>query len=78
MRPTASLPGAQAAHRTVLLHEAVDHLLTDPNGIYLDATFGRGGHSREILRRLGPQGRLIAIDRDPQACLLYTSPSPRD
>lgn len=59
--------GADAAHRTVLLHEAVDQLLTDPDGIYLDATFGRGGHSREILRRLSPRGRLIAIDRDPQA-----------
>lgn len=59
--------GADAAHRTVLLHEAADQLLTDPDGIYLDATFGRGGHSREILRRLSPRGRLIAIDRDPQA-----------
>jgi 16S rRNA (cytosine1402-N4)-methyltransferase len=67
MRATAPVTGAPAAHRTVLLHEAVDQLLTDPNGIYLDATFGRGGHSREILRRLGPHGRLIAIDRDPQA-----------
>lgn len=60
-------PSARPAHRTVLLHQAVDQLLTDPDGIYLDATFGRGGHSREILRRLSPQGRLIAIDRDPQA-----------
>ncbi|TDP63460.1 16S rRNA (cytosine(1402)-N(4))-methyltransferase RsmH [Roseateles toxinivorans] len=54
-------------HTTVLLDEAVDALLTDPNGIYLDGTFGRGGHSRLLLSRLGPQGRLIAIDRDPEA-----------
>lgn len=54
-------------HRTVLLHEAVDALQIDPAGIYVDATFGRGGHSREILRRLGPAGQLLAIDRDPEA-----------
>ncbi|MEO1767487.1 16S rRNA (cytosine(1402)-N(4))-methyltransferase RsmH [Thiobacter aerophilum] len=56
-----------AQHATVLLKEAVDALRVKPEGIYVDATFGRGGHSREILRRLGPQGRLIAFDRDPQA-----------
>lgn len=54
-------------HVTVLLHEAVDALAIKTDGIYVDATFGRGGHSREILSRLGPDGRLIAIDRDPQA-----------
>ncbi|MBW8189527.1 16S rRNA (cytosine(1402)-N(4))-methyltransferase RsmH [Neiella marina] len=54
-------------HVTVLLHEAVDALAIKKDGIYVDATFGRGGHSREILSRLGPDGRLIAIDRDPQA-----------
>ncbi len=67
MRQTAPHSSAETAHRTVLLHEAVDQLLTDPDGVYLDATFGRGGHSREILQRLSPRGRLIAIDRDPQA-----------
>ncbi|HYJ18633.1 MAG TPA: 16S rRNA (cytosine(1402)-N(4))-methyltransferase RsmH [Burkholderiales bacterium] len=54
-------------HQTVLLEEAVKALLVKPEGIYVDATFGRGGHSREILARLGPGGRLIALDRDPQA-----------
>jgi len=54
-------------HRTVLLSEAVDALLWRPDGVYLDGTFGRGGHSRLILERLAPTGRLIAIDRDPEA-----------
>lgn len=54
-------------HITVLLHEAVDALAIKQDGIYVDGTFGRGGHSREVLKRLGPDGRLIAIDRDPQA-----------
>jgi 16S rRNA (cytosine1402-N4)-methyltransferase len=54
-------------HQTVLLEEAIRALLVKPEGIYVDATFGRGGHSREILARLGPGGRLIALDRDPQA-----------
>jgi 16S rRNA (cytosine1402-N4)-methyltransferase len=50
-----------------LLHEAVDALVHRPDGVYLDGTFGRGGHSRLILERLGPAGRLIALDRDPEA-----------
>ena len=54
-------------HTTVLLSEAVDSLLTQPDQTYVDATFGRGGHSRLILSRLGPAGRLIAFDKDPQA-----------
>jgi 16S rRNA (cytosine1402-N4)-methyltransferase len=54
-------------HTTVLLNEAVDALVTKPDGIYVDATFGRGGHSRLLLSRLGPQGRLIAFDKDPEA-----------
>ena len=54
-------------HRTVLLKEAVDALSVKPSGIYVDATFGRGGHSRAILQQLGPDGRLLALDRDPQA-----------
>lgn len=57
----------QQAHITVLLHEAVNGLNIRPDGIYVDGTFGRGGHSRHILSQLGPNGRLLAIDRDPQA-----------
>jgi 16S rRNA (cytosine1402-N4)-methyltransferase len=55
------------AHVTVLLDEAVDALAIRPDGVYIDGTFGRGGHSRLILQRLGPHGRLLALDRDPQA-----------
>jgi 16S rRNA (cytosine1402-N4)-methyltransferase len=55
------------SHQTVLLEEAVDALRVRPDGIYVDATFGRGGHSRAILQRLGKDGRLVALDRDPQA-----------
>lgn len=54
-------------HVPVLLHEAVDALVTVPNGIYIDATFGRGSHSRAILNKLAANGRLIAIDRDLSA-----------
>ena len=54
-------------HTTVLLAEAVQWLVTDPDGVYLDATFGRGGHARAVLGRLSPRGRLIALDRDPEA-----------
>jgi 16S rRNA (cytosine1402-N4)-methyltransferase len=54
-------------HTTVLLKEAVDALDVKPDGIYVDATFGGGGHSREILSRLGPKGKLIAFDHDADA-----------
>jgi 16S rRNA (cytosine1402-N4)-methyltransferase len=60
--------GAQTlTHRAVLLPEAIEALAVRPEGTYVDGTFGRGGHSRAILERLGSTGRLIAIDRDPQA-----------
>ncbi len=64
-----SLPRAAAPlqHRTVLLRQAVDWLLADPKGVYVDGTFGRGGHTRELLGRLGPGARVVALDRDPQA-----------
>ncbi|MBL8462749.1 MAG: 16S rRNA (cytosine(1402)-N(4))-methyltransferase RsmH [Thauera sp.] len=55
------------AHVSVLLSEAVDALAIRADGFYVDGTFGRGGHSRAVLQRLGPQGRLIAFDRDPLA-----------
>ena len=54
-------------HTTVLLTEAVEALVHAPDGIYVDGTFGRGGHARAILERLSPQGRLVAFDKDPQA-----------
>jgi 16S rRNA (cytosine1402-N4)-methyltransferase len=58
---------AALSHQTVLLREAVEALTIKPAGVYVDGTFGRGGHSRAILEQLGPNGRLIAFDRDPQA-----------
>jgi 16S rRNA (cytosine1402-N4)-methyltransferase len=58
---------AAQPHVSVLLAEAVDALAIRGDGIYVDGTFGRGGHSRAVLARLGPQGRLIAFDRDPAA-----------
>lgn len=54
-------------HIPVLLNEAIDNLLTSPDGIYVDATFGRGSHSQAILDRLSANGRLIAFDKDPEA-----------
>lgn len=57
----------QSNHYPVMLSESVAGLNIDPNGIYIDCTFGRGGHSRAILNELGEQGRLLAIDQDPEA-----------
>jgi len=54
-------------HTTVLLGEAVDALVIDPHGFYVDGTFGRGGHTAELLSRLSDRGRVLAIDKDPQA-----------
>lgn len=57
-------------HITVLLNEAVDALAVKPDGVYVDATFGRGGHSRLILSKLGENGRLVVFDKDPQAIVV--------
>jgi len=56
-----------AYHEPVLLRESVDALIEDRNGVYVDVTFGGGGHSREVLSRLGDKGKLIAFDRDEDA-----------
>lgn len=54
-------------HISVLLSEALDGLAVRPDGLYIDGTFGRGGHSRAILQQLSPQGRLLGFDKDPEA-----------
>jgi 16S rRNA (cytosine1402-N4)-methyltransferase len=59
-------------HTTVLLGEAVDALVTRDDGIYVDGTFGRGGHTRALLARLGPNARVIGIDKDPEAVAAAT------
>lgn len=59
---------AQVEHTTVLLDEAVAALVTDPDGFYVDGTFGRGGHATRVLAALSERGRLMAIDKDPVAC----------
>jgi len=61
--------GAEWSHTAVLLTEAVDALVTQPAGTYVDGTFGRGGHARAVLARLAPQGRLVAFDKDPEAIM---------
>ena len=55
------------AHRPVLLEECIEALHIKPDGVYIDGTLGRGGHSEQIARRLSDRGRLICIDRDSQA-----------
>src|SRR5690554_7551269 len=54
-------------HNPVLLKETVDGLNIKEDGVYVDVTFGGGGHSKEILRRLGPKGKLFAFDQDADA-----------
>lgn len=58
---------AETYHVPVLLKESIDGLAIQPGGVYVDVTFGGGGHSREILRRLGPEGRLYSFDQDADA-----------
>ncbi len=59
--------GETYLHRPVLLHECIEALAIRPDGIYLDGTLGRGGHSEEIAKRLSDKGRLLCVDRDRQA-----------
>ncbi len=59
--------GEQEDHFTVLLHETVNGCVVDPDGIYVDGTFGRGGHSEQLLSKLSDKGRLFGFDKDPQA-----------
>ena len=63
----ASKAFASSYHTPVLFHETMEYLNIQPNGIYVDATFGGGGHSKGILSKLGPAGRLIAFDQDADA-----------
>jgi len=58
---------ADFQHQSVLLEQAVDALVTDRDGFYIDGTFGRGGHARKILSNLSGQGKLLVVDKDPQA-----------
>lgn len=64
-------------HQPVMLSEAVAAVFTSPDGIYVDGTFGRGGHARAVLERLGPRGRLVAFDKDPQAIAAATQGAQR-
>ena len=66
-KPIDTITTAEGYHVPVLLRETLDQLITDPNGIYIDVTFGGGGHSREILKRLGKKGHLFGVDRDLDA-----------
>ena len=61
------MSGQDFLHETVLLQEAVDALVTDTQGIYIDGTFGRGGHTRRLLSLLQPEARVLGFDKDPMA-----------
>lgn len=65
-------------HQTVLLREAVDALVTTVDGTYVDGTFGRGGHSRALLQRLGGQARLLGVDKDPEAAAVAAELAAQD
>ena len=61
---------ADLQHQAVLYTATVDAWFTDPDGIYIDGTFGRGGHSRLLLKRLSPRAKLLVVDRDPEAIVV--------
>ncbi len=65
--PYAPVPSAAAGHIPVLLREAIEYLAPRPGGVYIDATFGGGGHSRKILESSAPDGKVFALDADPEA-----------
>jgi len=65
-------------HQSVLLEQALDALVKDKDGFYIDATFGRGGHSRRILESLSGQGRLLVIDKDPEAIAIANELAAKD
>jgi 16S rRNA (cytosine1402-N4)-methyltransferase len=65
--PVVGAAPSAGPHTTVLLSEAVQALVQRPDGIYVDGTFGRGGHSRALLQSLSPSGRVVAFDKDPEA-----------
>ncbi|MDX8389608.1 MAG: 16S rRNA (cytosine(1402)-N(4))-methyltransferase RsmH [Mariprofundaceae bacterium] len=69
-RAAASISDERFEHTPVLGHEFIDALCVDPDGQYIDATFGRGGHARLLLARLSKDGRLLAFDRDPEAVVV--------
>lgn len=69
---------ADGQHKAVLLTEAVSGLITDTDGIYIDGTFGRGGHASLILSQLSNTGSLIAVDKDPEACEIARENFSRD
>ena len=58
-------------HKPVLLKEVIENFNIQENGFYIDATFGRGGHSKEILKKLGANGRLLVIDKDLEALCAF-------
>jgi 16S rRNA (cytosine1402-N4)-methyltransferase len=66
------------SHQPILVQAVVDALCTDPSGEYVDTTFGRGGHTRALLERLSPSGRILAIDRDPAAIAIAEGLASRD
>ncbi len=65
-------------HQSVLLEQALNALVKDKDGFYIDATFGRGGHSRQLLEGLSAQGRLLVIDKDPEAIAIANELAEKD